>query len=138
MKKKTRTCAVCRTQYKYCNQCEEDAKKPTWYFTFCSENCHDLYGILSAFEGGRVSEVDAKNKLSKLDLSNKENFGESYKETLKKIFVEKYTKKNKKKDEVYSDIDVNVNMNVSAATTGKSIIKESKEIVTLNVNCDLL
>lgn len=78
--RKTRICALCKTQYQFCPQCSrEDAKKPTWYFTFCSENCHDIYAITSGFEDGRIDGVDAKAKLQKLDLSKLENFGQSYK-----------------------------------------------------------
>lgn len=84
--RKTRICALCKTQYQFCPQCSpEDAKKPTWYFTFCSENCHDIYAVTSGFEDGRIKDIDAKAQLGKLDLSKLENFGESYKLSIAEI-----------------------------------------------------
>lgn len=84
--RKTRICALCKTQYEYCPQCSRaDEKKPTWYFTFCSENCHDIYNVTSGFESGRIKGVDAKAQLEKLDLSKLVNFGQSYKLSIDEI-----------------------------------------------------
>lgn len=87
--RKERTCCVCRDKYKFCNLCGEDRDKPLWYFTFCSENCHDIYKITSEFENGNISDLDAKEQLKKMDLSKKENFGESYQKSIKKIMKAK-------------------------------------------------
>jgi hypothetical protein len=84
--KKARICALCGTQYEFCPQCNpKDAEKPTWYFTFCSENCHDIYAVASGFEDGRIKDFNAKTQLEKLDLSKLNNFGESYKTSIAKI-----------------------------------------------------
>lgn len=84
--RKTRICALCKSQYQFCPQCSPvDAKKPTWYFTFCSENCHDIYALTSGYEDGRIKDIDAKAKLQKLDLSKLENFGQSYKLSIAEI-----------------------------------------------------
>lgn len=85
MERKLRTCAVCGTQYKFCNHCREDKNKPLWYFTFHSENCKDIYNITSDFENGEIDAKEAKEKLNKLNLSNLDNFGESYKKSINKI-----------------------------------------------------
>lgn len=84
-KKKMRKCAVCRTEYTYCNRCQEDKDKPTWYFTFCSSNCKDIYDATSKFENGQLTEDEAKKILDKLDLSKVDNFGQSYKSSITKI-----------------------------------------------------
>lgn len=85
MERTLRTCAVCRTSYPFCPKCNEDKDKPLFYFTFCSENCKNIYDVTSKFESGQISDVDAKEKLSKLDLSKSEDFGTSYKASIKKI-----------------------------------------------------
>lgn len=104
MGNKERICSVCRCTYKYCPSCKDDAKKPTWLFAFCSENCKDIYNITSSFEDGRMADIEAKEKLEKLDLSRKEYFGESYKNSIASIMKAKaqVVKKENKKTEVKS------------------------------------
>lgn len=85
MERRQRTCAVCRSSYKFCNLCREDSDKPLWYFTFCSENCKDIYSATSKFANGQLDAYEAKNKLDKLDLSKFNNFGNSYQKSIEKI-----------------------------------------------------
>lgn len=89
-KKDYRMCCVCRRNYQFCPVCNpEDANKPTWHFAYCSENCKDIYGVTSAYEDGRMTDIEAKDKLSKLDLSRKNNFGESYQKSIASIMKAK-------------------------------------------------
>ena len=97
-----RMCCVCHKEYSFCPVCNpEDGLKPTWNFAYCSENCKDIYNITSSFENGRLSDIDAKAKLEKLDLNEKDNFGESYKNSIASIMKAKaqvIKKENKKTD----------------------------------------
>ena len=111
MDRKLRTCVVCNTIYRYCNKCKEDEKKPLWYFSFCSPQCHDIYEVTSSFEDGRVTALEAQKILENLDLL-KVNESTSYKDSIKKIMsvvptvetnnedeqIEKKTRKRKIKD----------------------------------------
>lgn len=99
-----RMCCVCHKEYPFCLCNPEDRLKPTWHFAYCSENCKDIYNITSSFENGRLSDIDAKAKLEKLDLSRKEYFGESYKNSIASIMKAKaqVIKKENKKTEVKS------------------------------------
>ena len=100
-----RMCCVCHKEYSFCPVCNpEDRLKPTWHFAYCSENCKDIYNITSSFENGRLSDIDAKAKLEKLDLNEKDNFGESYKNSIASIMKAKaqVIKKENKKTEVTS------------------------------------
>lgn len=85
MERKLRICSTCRGEYRFCPRCNEDKDKPNWYFAFCSENCKDIYDVTSNYGWGNISEKEAKERLSKLDLSKIDNFGESYKNTITKI-----------------------------------------------------
>lgn len=96
MSSKDRKCSVCGQEYSYCPRCQEDENKPYWYFCFCSENCKNIYDITSSFEDGRINGVVAKEELKKLDLSKSKCFGESYKNSIKKINSFKTTAKTKK------------------------------------------
>ena len=104
-KRDIRTCVLCKQNYSYCPVCNpEDRLKPTWYFCYCSDNCHDIDSIASAYEDGRMTDIEAKTKLEKLDLSRKEYFGESYKNSITSIMKAKtqVIKKENKKTEVKS------------------------------------
>ena len=104
-KRDIRTCVLCKQNYSYCPVCNpEDRLKPTWYFCYCSDNCHDIDSIASAYEDGRMTDIEAKTKLEKLDLSRKEYFGESYKNSIASIMKAKaqVIKKENKKTEVKS------------------------------------
>ena len=99
-----RMCCVCHKEYSFCLCNPEDRLKPTWHFAYCSENCKDIYNITSSFENGRLSDIDAKAKLEKLDLNEKDNFGESYKNSIASIMKAKaqVIKKENKKTETKS------------------------------------
>lgn len=99
-----RMCCVCHKEYSFCLCNPEDRLKPTWHFAYCSENCKDIYNITSSFENGRLSDIDAKAKLEKLDLNEKDNFGESYQKSIASIMKAKaqVIKKENKKTEVKS------------------------------------
>lgn len=89
-KRDIRTCVLCKQNYSYCPVCNpEDRLKPTWYFCYCSDNCHDIDNIASAYEDRRITDIEAKAKLEKLDLSRKEYFGESYKNSIASIMKAK-------------------------------------------------
>ena len=85
MERKLRTCCVCGTEYRYCPKCNEDKDKPRWMFVYHSENCKDIYDVMTEYEWGQIDADEAAKKLKKLDLSKLDDFGESYKNTLNKI-----------------------------------------------------
>lgn len=86
--RKERICVVCKERYKYCPRCQEDRDKELWHFSFHDLNCKNIYNVLSSYEDGRLSAFEAKAQLANLDLSKIENFGESYKKSIAKIYDE--------------------------------------------------
>jgi hypothetical protein len=85
---KERRCACCRKTYTFCPRCPQDAGKPYFYYTFCSENCKDIYNTLSAFTDKDITATEANERLNTLDLSRIEDFGESYRNTIAKVRTE--------------------------------------------------
>lgn len=69
-----RKCIVDNCLYEYCPSCGKGDPSETWRFSFCSENCRDIFNICSEYAFNRMSGEDAKEALSKLDLSNLKNF----------------------------------------------------------------
>ena len=120
-KRDIRTCVLCKQNYLYCPVCNpEDQLKPTWYFCYCSDNCHDIDNIASAYEDGRMTDIEARKRLDKLDLSRKEYFGESYKESIASIMkVKTQVKKENKQTNEKSEKDI--------VTKGKNDAKSDVE-----------
>lgn len=83
MEKDKRICSVCRTSYNFCPRCNED--KPMWMFTWCSDNCRNIYRTLDAYDSGDMAAIDAKKLIDTYDLSRREYFGESYKRILEQL-----------------------------------------------------
>ena len=78
MAKTNRKCIICGKDYYYCNVCNpEDANKPTWYFIFDDQNCHDIYEICTQYRDGEIDAKTAYEKISRLDISNIKDFYDS-------------------------------------------------------------
>lgn len=139
MERKIRRCCVCMKEYEYCNKCKEDMNKPLWYFTFCSENCHNIYDITSKFEDKQIDVAEAEKQLEKLDLSNLDSFGNSYKNSISKItsFSSSSTGKNAESTETMENMvivndteDTSVDSQLieeNSIEEGKGIVKKSKK-----------
>lgn len=85
MGKLNRTCIICGKRYSYCNNCQRDSVKPTWYAIFDTERCHAIYEICTNYRDGIITIENAKERLSKFDLSDLENFAEATKNQIKEI-----------------------------------------------------
>ena len=121
-------------EYEYCNKCKEDMNKPLWYFTFCSENCHDIYDITSKFEDKQIDAIEAKKQLENLDLSNLDGFGNSYKNSIDKItrfsnsLIEKNTEPIEAMENMATVHDTEDSF-VDSQLIDENIIEEEKGIV---------
>ncbi len=80
-----RHCCVCKQEYKFCPKCPEYQHLEPWHFSFCSENCRNIYNVTSKYENGQISDIDAKQQIQRTDLSRVEDFGYSYKNSIAKI-----------------------------------------------------
>ena len=84
-KKNNRKCIICGHSYHFCPTCGEDAGKPTWYFIFDGLNCHDIYEVCTQYRDKKIDAKKAYELISKLDLSNIEDFVEVTKNQIKEI-----------------------------------------------------
>ena len=75
MYKSQRKCKLCPTAhiYEYCTSCIKKEDIIQWKLQFDTENCRDVYKVLSEFAFGRLSANDAKRQLDKLEVPNKED-----------------------------------------------------------------
>ena len=86
-KKINRICCICGRSYSYCPTCGEDAGKPTWYFIFDGQNCHDIYEVCTQYRDGEIDAKIAYEKISKLDISDLDNFPEVTQSEIKEIIT---------------------------------------------------
>jgi hypothetical protein len=55
--------------------------------TFCSENCRDIFKSLCSYGTGAISAEECKELLDCCDLSNKESYKESTRNTIDKVYT---------------------------------------------------
>lgn len=63
IKKRNRICHVCGNEYSYCPNCDKDRLKPSWYALFCSDQCHEIDGILTDYNHGKTTASKARKAL---------------------------------------------------------------------------
>ena len=85
MEKLNRTCIICGKRYSHCNNCQRDAGKPTWYFIFDGQNCHDIYEVCVAYRDKLITQKEAYEKMSTLDTSKIKDFAEVTQGQIKEI-----------------------------------------------------
>lgn len=98
-KRNNRTCIICGKEYQYCPTCGSDVGKPSWYFIFDGENCHEIYETCVAYRDKVITTAEAYEKISKLDLSGLEDFAPSTKAQIEEILKYKASVKPVKKAE---------------------------------------
>ena len=87
-KQNNRTCIICGKNYTYCPVCNSgDANKPTWYFIFDGQNCHDIYEVCTQYRDGEIDAKVAYEKISKLDISNMKDFYEATRIQIEEIIA---------------------------------------------------
>lgn len=85
MSANNRKCLLCGTEYEYCPSCGHkiyDLQK----VNFCSRNCKDVYQTVVDFNCESKTADETKEILKTLDLSKKDQYKESIKESLNKIY----------------------------------------------------
>ena len=80
-KRYRRTCTVCGKEYEFCPDCREYALQPSWKNIYHDENCREIAHILTAV-GRTITVEEAKEKIAKCDLTNKDNFNEVWRKPL--------------------------------------------------------
>ena len=94
MKKRTRKCIVCGTEYTYCNNCKNHASQPSWMAIYHDENCRNIMNIATEYMAGNIAKEEAKEQLDLCNLKNKKNFKESVVRAVDEIYsVKKSSKK---------------------------------------------
>lgn len=102
--KNNRSCKVCGDQYYYCPSCVPLDAPDRYKMVFCSLNCKNIFDIVSNYAFNKIDKVAAKEMLSELDLSKRNQFPEKIKTDVDAIM--KNPKKLKKKHYIVEDATV--------------------------------
>ena len=62
-------CVCCQTAYSYCPNCSNaDKLKPSYFATFCSEDCMNIWTTATKFNMGKLTKQEAKAIISEISL----------------------------------------------------------------------
>lgn len=75
-KKLNRVCKVCHDQYYFCPNCSGVTAAEKYKIMFCSKNCRDVFQTCVSYDMNHITNDEAREKLSQLDLSKKSEFSE--------------------------------------------------------------
>lgn len=104
-KKNNRKCIICGKKYYFCSACNSsDANKPSWYFIFDGQNCHDIYEICTKYRDKEISIDEAYDRINKLDISNLDEFAEPTRLQIEEIL--KHGSKNSDETEKASTVTI--------------------------------
>ena len=127
MGRRTRECYLCGEKYSYCPTCSQDKSKPTWMIEFHEENCKTIFQACTDFNMKFLTKDEAKEVLSKCNLTNKTSFRTSVQNTLTAIFTEEKkpaAEKVEKKSVAPKAAKTPV---VEKTTTAHEVVKEENE-----------
>lgn len=120
MAKDNKKCILCHKTYKYCGHCKSSsAYEPSWREAWDTENCMNIFQILSDYLHGKVEAKDAKKKLVKLDLSDKESYSTKMGNAVDEILAVEIIEESKP-DEVDKVIDSPVETSVPKRSMKKT------------------
>ena len=67
---KERRCICCNKAYKYCGQCKEYSNLPAWMNEFCSEECKELFNIMSVYNMGYADKSQIEKVIKKYNITD--------------------------------------------------------------------
>ena len=99
------TCVICGQKYHLCVACErKKASWKPWKMFVDKENCYNIYKVLNDYSFNKITKDEARELLSKFDLSDLNSFKENVKEKINDILrvektVKTYKNRRKKQEE---------------------------------------
>lgn len=88
MVKDNKTCILCGKKYSYCSGCSEFDHLPRWMGCYCSENCKDVFNILSGYNMKHKTKEEAKALLEKCDLTKTDTYNEFNRNCINSIITD--------------------------------------------------
>lgn len=93
MGKTNRICKTCGKEYYYCSNCDKSLNSPQWMLMWDTENCKNIFEIVSNFDQGIYTKEEASKKLEKCNLKEKYSFNEKISALIDKIMAKENVQK---------------------------------------------
>lgn len=90
-KKINHWCVLCGTGYHACDTCDKEKNFTPWRTLTDTIEHYKIFTILKDYNNHLINSEQAKELLSKLDLSGKDNYKESAKKVLNDIYNTSFT-----------------------------------------------
>ena len=84
-----RTCICCGKKYEYCPRCGKYDQYPRWMTNFHDANCREIFHTTIEYVAHNITDDQARKRLDKCDLSNKESFDPAVREMITKLYPPK-------------------------------------------------
>ena len=123
MGKFDRTCVICGKHYEYCTNCDRFLNYPAYMAMYCSQECVDLFNVLSSFEAGQTSKEDAKKVLQGMDQSKMKMLKNSIANSYKKIMAEESKTEEKESEPVKPEVE----KQIAGDTVKKAVYNATRE-----------
>lgn len=114
MAKYVQTCLLCKQTYEYCGGCSKYKHLPTFMTTFCSQNCKDIYQVMTNFEGKILTKEEAKRQLMNLDISRHDYYTKSFATSYDRIMADDTDEGNQLNEDIKEDSEPVTDANVSS------------------------
>lgn len=128
MSKYDRTCVVCGQHYEYCTNCDKFLKYPIFMAMYCSEECVNLFDVLSSFESGQTSKEDARIILNRMDQNKMGMLKKSLANSYKKIMAEDESIEKPVEEPIKEAVEQQMSSKVVKQATKDAIKESSKNI----------
>lgn len=86
---KERICITCGKSYKYCPNCREFSTYPLWMTEYDTEECKEIFNIVSAYNMNLVKADDVKAVVKKYNITDFKKFKKSIADKLNEIYGKK-------------------------------------------------
>ena len=81
-----RICLTCGKAYEYCGSCNSSLKYPVWMSIFDTENCKNIFEVVSDYKQKTITKKRAIERLEKCDLTNRNDLKANMKEIINELF----------------------------------------------------
>ena len=131
MVRNNKTCILCGKKYSYCSGCAEFDHLPRWMECYCSENCKDIFNILSSYNMNHKTKEEAKTLLEKCDLTMIDTYSEFNRNCINSIMTDETSNKDNSAETI--DPTKPVPTSGQVATVGEPIMNAPEPLTETTV-----
>lgn len=97
-----RVCRACGKEYEYCPNCGKYNLSEKWRVLFCSEECRDVFDVISSYNMGMTNKEGVQRILTKYHCNDTDKFVPSIQNKIKGIIPRNENKVRAYKEPKYS------------------------------------